>query len=153
MHTLFGHNSSASLVAVTPFYKNSVPHANQQGAVTVHMKQIISKLTSKERKTSIQSSKATHVRRSVPSSGVYRVYVHVYLNRHHVSFSHCAYAHTQAIYTPACAYDGNNLLRLCHRRKAKARDANANCACAIAKEAWYQISRGKNGASATRGSS
>ena len=116
----------------------------RQGAVTVHMKQIISKLT----------SKATHVRRSVHQAvAVCTAPMCTHLNRHHESFSHCAYAHTPAIYTPACAYDGKNLLRLFHRRKVKARDANISCACAIAKEAWYQISRGKNGASATRGSS
>ena len=62
------HTIPVPLVAVTPFYKNSVPHANEQGAVTiVHCipgTNYISKLTSKERRTSIHSSKS-YKRRSI----------------------------------------------------------------------------------------
>ena len=69
MFRINAHYSSASRGCHAVF-KNSVPHANEQGAVTIVHCQIISKLTSKERRTSIQELQKLHT--SIDrSSGVY----------------------------------------------------------------------------------
>ena len=64
-HYSDSHTIPVPLVAVTHFYKNSIPHANQQLSYTVHLS-----LNSPARNEE-HPYRATHVRRSVHQARIY----------------------------------------------------------------------------------